>query len=671
MATFPKNHDTLYFDALVRTQKAESILSYIQATYHAKSNVKNGKDVKELIAKNLEYAYGLFRDNVKGYDNGVGSYTGGVDQFASQYTLGHEMGIWINSDLDLNPLAIKVAQNKITVRDYLDVVLLNYVQPVKEVCVHPLYQILSFLIKNNKKVISKNDISEALNVPTNQESINALFNILISTNYFAQTDKGVLSYIGEKPIEKLIKMCNITYVGKDGYEKAKVELTESAYSQYIVSVHEIIEDDNSELIFIENEILKEVNDYSLEELASILSKMYDEADANTKSNAIRMFGFKYAKIISSLDIAPQKIVDMSSIDSSTYGGEITKGINMANSVRNKEYGLSFFEPEKNLGLFDYDLTKGNAKNIIFYGTPGCGKSYHVQHNILEKEGYAEENIIRTTFYQDYTNTDFVGQILPKVTKNKDGNDVVEYIFNPGPFTLSLIQAIKNPKQKIALVIEEINRGNAPAIFGDVFQLLDRNNDGISEYGIKNINVIDFLNFYNFSTAATPKYYCFNEIKIPGNLTIYATMNTSDQNVFTLDTAFKRRWEFEKIRNKFDVNHSFKGFYIPGIDNKTWEDFVTNINDYIVNRGTEITAEDKQLGVYFVKKEMLCSTAEEAINASGDAKKKFAYKVFEYLWDDVAKFAREDWFGREIKTLDDLIDKFVTNGKQVFVNGVLK
>ena len=85
MATFPKNHETLYFDALVRTQKAESLLSMIQATYHAKQSAKQGDDVKADIAKRLQYAYALFRNNVKGYDNGFGSYGGDVDQFSSQY----------------------------------------------------------------------------------------------------------------------------------------------------------------------------------------------------------------------------------------------------------------------------------------------------------------------------------------------------------------------------------------------------------------------------------------------------------------------------------------------------------------------------------------------------------------------------------------------------------
>jgi hypothetical protein len=209
--------------------------------------------------------------------------------------------------------------------------------------------------------------------------------------------------------------------------------------------------------------------------------------------------------------------------------------------------------------FDYNDTKGDGINKIFYGMPGCGKSYHIDHDILGKDkiskeyksNYEKENIIRTTFYQDYSNTDFVGQILPKISKSDNGEkDVVEYIFNPGPFTLALIQAISNPTKKVALVIEEINRGNAPAIFGDIFQLLDRDENSISEYGIVNVGIMDYLNDYDFIVDGEKKRYVFSEIKIPGNMDIFATMNTSDQNVYTLDTAFIRRWDKERIKNSF-------------------------------------------------------------------------------------------------------------------------
>ena len=308
-------------------------------------------------------------------------------------------------------------------------------------------------------------------------------------------------------------------------------------------------------------------------------------------------------------------------------------------------------------LFDYSKTKGNSINKIFYGTPGCGKSYHIQHNILEKENYAADNVIRTTFYQDYSNTDFVGQILPKIEKDEtSGKETVKYIFNPGPFTLALIRAISNPTEKVALVVEEINRGNAPAIFGDIFQLLDRDADGISEYGIVNVSVLDYLNDYVFEVNGEKKNYIFKEIKIPGNMDIFATMNTSDQNVYTLDTAFVRRWDKEKIKNSF-ADCKFASTNVPGM-NYTWQEFVTAINNHIAKHLEDLQVnEDKQIGVFFVKESLLGSTPE-----------KFAYKVFDYIWSDVAKLDHGIFFNH-FDTLEALITAYEKDGVGVFKTGI--
>lgn len=318
----------------------------------------------------------------------------------------------------------------------------------------------------------------------------------------------------------------------------------------------------------------------------------------------------------------------------------------------------FYGETKTVEAFSFDSSIANACNLVIYGTPGCGKSFHVENTLLSEYEVERDLRIRTTFYQDYTNTDFVGQILPKVKPDKS----VTYEFNPGPFTLALKKAIENRGKPVALIIEELNRGNAASIFGDIFQLLDRSESGKSRYDIVNPNIQDYLN-----RVFDGKYF-FNSIRIPSNLYIIATMNTSDQNVFTLDTAFKRRWHFEKIKNKFTVDHKYKHFYIPGMPDVTWEQFVTDINNFIVNRTSGISSEDKQLGVFFIDKDTLCETKEECI----DEQKidKFAYKLFEYLWDDVAKFGREDWFASDIKTLDGLIEEYKKRGKAVFVDGVL-
>lgn len=324
-----------------------------------------------------------------------------------------------------------------------------------------------------------------------------------------------------------------------------------------------------------------------------------------------------------------------------------------NIIDNDEIGENDMSDEaKQVCTFDSEKCVEYV-NLIVYGTPGCGKSYYVKNDLLKD--YKQENIIRTTFYQDYTNTDFVGQILPTVS----GNDVT-YEFNPGPFTLALERAISNPQEPVALVIEELNRGNAPSIFGDVFQLLDREN-GKSEYQITNVNVQKYL-------SDKIEDSLFEYIMIPSNLSIVATMNTSDQNVFTLDTAFKRRWDYKKLKNKFNEDHPYKDYYVPGMPDTTWETFVNSVNDFIVSASSDLQSEDKQLGVFFVAENLLL---EDSTDDSDEKAEKFAYKVLEYLWDDVAKFDRDAWFNEKIKSLDELVEEFVASGKEVFKDGIFK
>ena len=314
--------------------------------------------------------------------------------------------------------------------------------------------------------------------------------------------------------------------------------------------------------------------------------------------------------------------------------------------------------------YSFDSKINNGNNIVVYGTPGCGKSYYVQNILLKDFGINddEDHRIRTTFYQDYTNTDFVGQIIPKIKQVGDVKEVT-YEFNPGPFALALKMAVEHSDEPVALIIEELNRGNAPSIFGDIFQLLDRDENHKSQYKIVNVNLQDYLN-----NAFKGINLHFDYIMLPSNLYLVATMNTSDQNVFTLDTAFKRRWKFEKLQNVFKPDHKYADYYIPGMPTYTWKKLVTAINKYIVNRADELSSEDKQLGVYFIGEESLCKTEEEALDPV--KKKEFAYKLLEYLWDDVAKFVRSDWFNPDIKTLDQLIEEYVKNGESVFINGIL-
>ena len=297
--------------------------------------------------------------------------------------------------------------------------------------------------------------------------------------------------------------------------------------------------------------------------------------------------------------------------------------------------------------------QGEGFNLIVFGCPGSGKSTFVTK-------YCEEHqieITRTTFYEDYSNSDFVGQIIPVVDEKSEKNQI-SYEFHPGPFTEVLFKAYSEPYNNFALVIEEINRGNAPAIFGDIFQLLDRT-DHLSTFDIVNYNIQKYLE--NKFSKETDENCFFDSIKLPRNLYIFGTMNSGDQNVFTLDTAFKRRWKFKKLKNVF-LSEKDK-FFIPGSKSVTWRKFAETINSFILEYSDGIvSAEDKQLGSWFVEPELLVDKMEDSC-INDDVKGKiedFSYKIFEYLWDDVAKFNRQQWFCNKIRTLEDIIGVYIKN-----------
>ena len=279
-------------------------------------------------------------------------------------------------------------------------------------------------------------------------------------------------------------------------------------------------------------------------------------------------------------------------------------------------------------------------NIILYGVPGAGKSWTIKHEYCDDKSRME----RLVFHPDYTYSDFVGQILPKV--GDDGS--VSYEFSAGPFTKLVRKAYINPDKMYYLVIEEVNRGNAPAIFGDVFQLLDRDKYGASEYEITNADIAKIV-YLNDS----------HKVSIPSNMCILCTMNTSDQNVFTLDTAFQRRWNMRLIKNKFHDEEDelrFAGTMILDTD-VTWEKFFTEINSFILGKNIRMTSsEDKRLGTHFVSEDDL--RYEEGNERQNS---RFAEKVLKYLWDDAFKFTKEDVFDLEkVKSLEDVIELFVSS-----------
>lgn len=566
------DHNCLYFDKLCRSKKAESVLSFIQATYNIDPNIEGSKR-KERIAEKLTNAYELFKFS-------AGSYSGEVKQFTSQYTIGHELGIWMSANFELNPLALEVAKNHITITEYFDIFFLNCIESIDGKLFNILYLISDYMVSRNQSYINKENLKEIFGFASNSEGnvINGLYNMLIGTSYFEEKSRDSLGCNYDP--NALKDCCDLRFHERE-YEDVYTELeTREKYIYYL------IEDHRDERIV-----------YS-----------YNRSNKN-------------------------------SLNANSSNGNSTSADHGANGDSNN----------KKVGY-----------NKIFYGIPGCGKSYHVENKVL-KDVNKKDNVFRTTFYLDYSNSDFIGQIYPHVEDKK-----VTYEPIPGPFTKALERALSTDEM-VYLVIEEINRGNAAAIFGDTFQLLDRlkkdNPDGRlagdSEYPISNAFIEGYFDERNKdiekSGGVNKINFTKGRIIIPHNLTILATMNTSDQNVFPLDTAFKRRWDREKVVTEWSKVGDIKKMYIP-CSSITWEQFATTINNKMLQEsqsGDVAISEDKQMGPYFIHENMLSKVENTGTN---DDLIAFVSNVLDYLYNDVTKFDHSILFDKNIISYDMLYEK---------------
>ncbi len=287
---------------------------------------------------------------------------------------------------------------------------------------------------------------------------------------------------------------------------------------------------------------------------------------------------------------------------------------------------NYYEISKTTNLSsDSKFSNNESHQIIFFGSPGAGKSRAVNMRTMK------HNRIRTTFHPETDYHSFVGSYKPIM----DG-ETIKYKFVPQAFTKAYCEAWLNPEQPFYLIIEEINRGNCAQIFGDIFQCLDRNENGFSEYGIdcdkdlanyiksvfeasENTDVVD--NYKKYIKTEN-----FDKIVLPNNLYILATMNTSDQSLFPMDSAFKRRWDWEYIPIDYVDAATLKIEIGGSVFN--WGKFIQNINPKI----KELTgSEDKQLGNRFVNPKNGIITFDQ-----------FRSKVMFYLWSEVYK----DEFGTQ-------------------------
>ena len=362
------------------------------------------------------------------------------------------------------------------------------------------------------------------------------------------------------------------------------------------------------------------------------------------------------------------------------GSDITIKDGFVKEVRKKvaEYELSD-KVESTDDVNNADIVFGKALQQIYYGAPGTGKSYEVKIKTGELDAAGKEynrpNVFRTTFHPDTDYATFVGCYKPtmkpvpseyRAVAGKEEDIVYEFV--PQAFTDAYIYAYKNPAENTFLVIEEINRGNCAQIFGDLFQLLDRNGEGISEYTIKADK--DLAKYLTKELGADSDGIKEGKLRLPANLHILATMNTSDQSLFPMDSAFKRRWDWQYVAISYSEPKS-STFKINVGEGYSWVDFIEQVNKRIFDL---TQSEDKEMGNFFIK---------DSIDAEQFKSKVMFYLWFEVLRDEVEnskyffyyttqdesgketnhKFTFKDLYGEKAETILEGFLKYITKGAE--------
>lgn len=317
--------------------------------------------------------------------------------------------------------------------------------------------------------------------------------------------------------------------------------------------------------------------------------------------------------------------------------------------------------------------KDEYRQYIYFGAPGTGKSYQLKYDSLI---FSDENIKRTIFHSNTTYSNFVGSFRPFPIKIKDSDNIlidsITYRYVPGVLMKQLTNALLNPDKGYLLIIEELNRANAPAAFGDMFQLLDRDINHQSEYPI---DISEDIQYYfdnivyseaeSEEAVLSMKNKIKNGLIFPNNLFIWATMNSSDQGVMPMDTAFKRRWEqkYFGINCNYDES-SFNSFCKINIKYDkinakiSWNDIRMFLNNKLSSDLR--VSEDKLMGPYFLSHYTLMSS-DDMLTES------FKNKVLMYLFDDAAKQRRSDLFNISNNRMmySEILNEFNENGISIF------
>ena len=347
------------------------------------------------------------------------------------------------------------------------------------------------------------------------------------------------------------------------------------------------------------------------------------------------------------------------------------GLAYDQGMTNYESFLLYLSNKKQFAgiVYKTPVTTDKPRNLIVFGAPGTGKSFKLNQDratLLGKDN--EEDYERVTFHPDYSYANFVGTYKP-VPLN-DGTITYQYV--PGPFMRVYVNAIRSarsasPKAHL-LLIEEINRANVAAVFGDVFQLLDRDKDGVSEYPIETTE--DMRNYLAKELGGNSDNY--TKIRIPNNMFIWATMNSADQGVFPVDTAFKRRWTFEYIGiddNDADIRGKKVILGVNPQQLVEWNKLRKAINSFLANQKIN---EDKQLGPYFISRNIVVPENGDFIERNQFIK-VFKNKVLMYLFEDAAKQKRPVIFagcGENTNRYSKICSEFDNKGINIFHSDIV-
>lgn len=318
-------------------------------------------------------------------------------------------------------------------------------------------------------------------------------------------------------------------------------------------------------------------------------------------------------------------------------------------------------------IYNTSLSTKYERNRIVFGAPGTGKSFNLKRDCEACLKDTEGSYERVTFHPDYTYSQFVGTYKPVSDDN-----TIRYEFVPGPFMRVYVAALKsarslNPQPHI-LIIEEINRAKVAAVFGDVFQLLDRDENGVSEYEIQ---TSEDIRKYLAAELKCDIAMC-KKIKIPNNMFIWATMNSADQGVFPMDTAFKRRWNFEYIGINENQDR-IRGRVQVGTEKPQeieWNVLRRAINEKIAKEYK--VNEDKLMGPFFISKHVLKTVSEEndTLVDAAHFVEVFKSKVIMYLYEDAAKQHKHKLFSgcEDTTKYSAVCDSFDKIGIQIFGEG---